>query len=157
MHANKVQLGGPVKRNWSTISSKYGEGDGDSIWPFGIAVDDQRDRVYCSDEWTNTISVFDTGGKYITKFGKPGSGDGELLRPAGLAVEKSGNLIVVDSGNNRLQVLRPGRQVRRKCGGPGKAPGEFNQPWGVTLDKDGNILSRLEQHRVQKLSSQGKC
>src|SRR5213078_4767683 len=60
MHANKVQLGG--------------------------AVDEGRDRVYCSDEWTNTISVFDTGGKFISKFGATGSGDGELLRPAGIAV-----------------------------------------------------------------------
>ena len=72
---------------------EYGEGDGNSTWPFGIAVDEGRDRVYCSDEWTNTIntiSVFDTSGKFISKFGKPGSGDGELLRPAGLAVEKNG-------------------------------------------------------------------
>jgi len=49
MHVNKVQLGGPVKRNISPTSSKYGEGDGNSTWPFGIAVDDERDRVYCSD------------------------------------------------------------------------------------------------------------
>ena len=42
-----------------------------------------------------------------SKFGSTGSGDGELLRPAGLAVEKSGNVIVVDSGNNRLQVFTP--------------------------------------------------
>ena len=69
MHANKVQLGGPGEEELLHDFFEYGEGDGNSIWPFGIAVDEERDRVYCSDEWTNTISVFDTGGKFITKFG----------------------------------------------------------------------------------------
>ena len=114
--------------------------------------------VYCSDEWTNTISVFDTNGKFIRKWGKTGSGDGELLRPAGLAVEKNGNVIVVDSGNNRLQVFTPGRQVCRQMRqGRQRTTGEFNQPWGITLDKDGNIyVADWKNHRVQKLSPQGK-
>ncbi len=158
MHANKVQLGGPGEEELLHDFYEYGEGDGHSTWPFGVAVDEGRDRVYCSDEWTNTISVFDTGGKFITKFGKTGSGDGELMRPAGLAVEKNGNLIVADSGNNRLQVFSPDGKFVGKCGGPGKGPGEFDQPWGVTLDKDGHIwVADWNNHRVQKLSSQGKC
>src|SRR6185295_7410207 len=87
MHANKIQLGGPGEEELITDFFEYGEEEGHSVWPFGIAVDDERDRVYCSDEWKNTISVFDTGGNYITKFGATGSSDGELLRPAGLVVE----------------------------------------------------------------------
>jgi DNA-binding beta-propeller fold protein YncE len=157
MHANKVQLGGPGEEELLHDFYEYGEGDGNSIWPFGIAVDEDRDRVYCSDEWTNTISVFDTGGKFIAKFGATGSGDGELLRPAGLAVEKNGNLIVVDSGNNRLQVFTPDGKFVGKCGSAGNGPGEFNQPWGITLDKDGNIyVADWKNHRVQKLSPEGK-
>jgi DNA-binding beta-propeller fold protein YncE len=101
--------------------------------------------------------VFDTDLKFVRKFGTSGSGDGELCRPAGLAVEANGNIIVVDSGNNRLQVFSPEGKFVGKCGGPGKGPGEFNQPWGITLDKDGNILvADWKNHRVQKLSSQGK-
>ena len=89
--------------------------------------------------------------------GKTGSGDGELLRPAGLAVEKNGNLIVVDSGNNRLQVFTPEGKFVGKCGRAGKGQGEFNQPWGITLDKDGNIyVADWKNHRVQKLSPEGK-
>src|ERR1700692_4130552 len=53
------------------------------------------------------VQLGGTGAKFIQKWGTTGSGDGELLRPAGLAVEKSGNLIVADSGNNRLQVFGP--------------------------------------------------
>ena len=102
--------------------------------------------------------VFDSSGKFLQKWGKTGSGDGELLRPAGIAVEKNGNVIVVDSGNNRLQVFTPEGKFIGKCGGPGKGPGEFNQPWGITLDKDGNIyVADWKNHRIQKLTSAGKC
>jgi len=145
-----------MKRNCCTISMN-GDQPGNCTWPFGIAVCTQKDRVYCSDEWENTISVFDTGGKFIEKWGTSGSGDGQLNRPGGLAVEASGNVIVVDSGNNRLQVFTPEGKFVGKCGGPGRGPGEFNSPWGITLDKDGNIwVADWKNHRVQKLSSQGK-
>jgi DNA-binding beta-propeller fold protein YncE len=157
MRVNHVKVGGPNEEELLAEFFEHGEEEGKSVWPFGVAVDNERGRVYCSDEWTNTISVFDLTGKFLNKIGKPGSGDGELCRPAGLAVEASGNLIVVDSGNNRLQVFSPDGKFVGKCGGPGKAPGEFNQPWGITLDKDGNIyVADWKNHRVQKLSPQGK-
>jgi len=101
--------------------------------------------------------VFDGDGKFIRKWGTTGSGDGEFNRPAGLAVEKSGNVIVVDSGNSRLQVFTPEGKFVGKCGGPGKGEGEFNQPWGITLDKAGDILvADWKNHRVQKLSPHGR-
>ena len=106
MRVNRIQLGGPGEEELVAEFFQHGEGDGKATWPFGVAVGNDG-RVYCSDEWTNTISVFDPDGKFQYKFGETGSGDGELLRPAGLAVEKNGNLIVVDSGNNRLQVFTP--------------------------------------------------
>ncbi len=156
MHVNKVKIGAPGEEELLAEFFEYGEGDGHSVWPFGVAVSD-NDQVYVSDEWANTISVFDGNGKFIRKFGTAGSGDGELMRPAGLAVEKSGNVVVVDSGNNRLQVFTPEGKFVGKCGGPGKGPGEFNQPWGISLDKDGNILvADWKNHRIQKLSSHGK-
>jgi DNA-binding beta-propeller fold protein YncE len=110
-----------------------------------------------SDDWTNTISVFDSSGRFLRKWGKAGSGDGELNRPAGLAVEKNGNIIVVDSGNNRLQVFTPDGKFVGKAGSAGSGDGQFNQPWGITLDKDGNIyVADWKNHRVQKLSPEGK-
>jgi len=155
MRVNKVKVGGPAEEELLAEFFQYGEEEGKSIWPFGVAVDDQG-HVYCSDEWANTISVFDSTGHFVRKWGTTGSGDGELQRPAGLAVEKNGNIIVVDSGNNRLQVFTPDGKFVAKCGSAGKAPGQFNQPWGVTLDKDGNIyVADWKNHRVQKLSPQG--
>jgi DNA-binding beta-propeller fold protein YncE len=157
MHVNKTKLGGPGEEEWLADFFEYGEGDGRSTWPFGIAIDNNQGRVYVSDDWLNTISIFDTDGKFIGKWGTAGSGDGELNRPAGLAVEKSGNVIVVDSGNNRLQVFTPDGKFVGKCGGPGRGEGEFNQPWGITLDKAGDIyVADWKNHRVQKLSPHGR-
>jgi DNA-binding beta-propeller fold protein YncE len=156
MHINKVQIGAPGEEEWLADFCEYGAGEENCTWPFGVAVDD-NDHVYVSDDWRNTISVFDSSGKFLRKWGKTGNGEGELLRPAGLAVEKNGNLIVVDSGNNRLQVFTPEGRFVGKCGRAGSDDGEFNQPWGITLDQDGNIyVADWKNHRVQKLSADGK-
>ena len=156
MRVNHVKIGAPGEEELLAEFFQWGEGDGRSTWPFGVATDGQ-DRVYVSDEWHNTISVFDAKGNFLRKWGKAGSGDGELSRPAGLVCEKNGNLIVVDSGNNRLQVFSPDGKFLAKCGKGGTEDGEFNQPWGVTLDQGGNIyVADWKNHRVQKLSPQGK-
>jgi tripartite motif-containing protein 71 len=156
MRVNRIKLGGPGDEELLAEFFQHGQRDGESTWPFGVAVD-VKGQVYASDEWENTISVFDAGGKFLRKWGKTGSGDGELLRPAGLAVEKNGNIIVVDSGNNRLQVFTPEGKFVAKCGKAGSGDGEFNQPWGVTTDKEGNIyVADWKNHRIQKLSPEGK-
>ncbi len=156
MRVNAVKIGGPGEEELLAEFFKWGEGEGRSTWPFGVAADDQ-DHVYVSDEWHNTISVFDTSGKFIQKWGTAGSGDGELSHPAGLVCEKNGNVIVVDSGNNRLQVFTGDGKFVAKCGKAGSGDGEFNQPWGITLDQAGNIyVADWKNHRVQKLSPQGK-
>jgi len=156
MRANKVRIGAPGEEELLGEFFKWGTADGRSTWPFGVAVDSQE-NVYLSDEWENTISVFDSNGNFLRKWGKTGSGDGELLRPAGLVCEKNGNIIVVDSGNNRLQVFSPDGKFLAKCGKSGTGDGEFNQPWGITVDNDGNIwVADWKNHRVQKLSPQGK-
>ena len=156
MRVNRIRMGGPGDEELVSEFFQHGEGDGKATWPFGVAVGNDG-RVYCSDEWTNTISVFDANGKFQYKFGKTGSGDGELMRPAGIAVENNGNVIVVDSGNCRLQVFSPEGKLLAQCGKAGSGDGEFNQPWGITTDKDGNIyVADWKNHRVQKLSPQGK-
>ena len=157
MRVNKVKLGGPGEEELLAEFFQWGEGDGRSTWPFGVAVDG-RDHVYVSDEWNNTISVFDSKGKFLRKWGTTGSGDGELLRPAGLVCEKNGNLIVVDSGNNRLQVFSRRRQVpRRSAARPGAATASSTSPGAITLDQAGNIyVADWKNHRVQKLSPAGQ-
>src|SRR5262249_56040052 len=78
-----------------------GEGDGHFIWPTSIALDGEE-HVYVADEWLNRISIFDTSGNFLSKWGKAGAGDGELNRPAGLAIS-DGTPFPTDSRNHRSQ------------------------------------------------------
>ena len=69
----------------------------------------------------------------------------------------NGNVIVVDSGNNRLQVFTPDGKFVAKYGKAGSGDGEFNQPWGITLDQAGNMyVADWKNHRIQKLSPEGE-
>jgi tripartite motif-containing protein 71 len=156
MHVNRVRLGGPGDEELLAEFFQYGSGDGRSTWPFGVAVD-RQDHVYVTDEWTNTVSVFDGTGRFLRKWGKTGSGDGELYRPAGLVCDRDGNVIVVDAGNNRLQVFSQDGKFLRRIGKAGSGEGEFNQPWGITLDQQGNLyVADWKNHRIQKLSPEGR-
>jgi len=156
MRVNHIKVGGPGEEELLAEFATYGEADGNTIWPFGVAVD-KNGEVYVTDEWKSTVSVFDAKGKFIRKWGTPGSGPGQLKGPAGIVCEPNGNVIVVDSGNNRLQVFTPEGKLVAQCGKAGSGEGEFNKPWGITLDKDGNIyVADWKNHRVQKLSPAGK-
>src|ERR1700757_2061665 len=76
MRVNRIRLGGPGDEELLAEFFEHGQGDGHSTWPFGVTVDG-KGQVYVSDEWENTISVFDAVGKFLRKWGKTGSGDGE--------------------------------------------------------------------------------
>src|SRR5262249_25144273 len=76
---------------------------------------------------------------FIRKWGTLGSGPGELKNPAGIICDAGGNVIVVDSGNDRLQVFTPDGKALTQCGRNGSGEGEFNKPGGITLGNEGNI------------------
>ena len=95
-----------------------------AIWPFGVAVDNNGDVSTCSDEWTNTISVFDANGKFIRKWGTTGSGDGELRGPAGIVCreerqrdrrrQRQQSPAGLHAGRQACRPVRQGRQRRRR-------------------------------------------
>jgi DNA-binding beta-propeller fold protein YncE len=155
MRVNHIKVGGPNEEELLSEFATYGEADGKTIWPFGVAVG-IGGEVFVTDEWTCTVSVFDDKGNFLRKWGKPGSGKGQLKMPAGIVCEKNGNVIVADAGNNRLQVFTNDGKFVAEYGKAGSGPGEFNKPWGIALDGDGNIyVADWKNHRVQKLSPTG--
>ncbi len=50
MRVNTVRIGAPGEEELLAEFFKWGEGDGRSTWPFGVAVDGQG-RVYASEQW----------------------------------------------------------------------------------------------------------
>lgn len=90
-----------------------------------------------------------------------GSGNGELSTPGRAAVEQStGDLFVVDSGNDRVQVFRPTAagtaEYLTQFGG-----GELSAPWGVALAEEGGdtyvYVADAGNNRIVKYDSDGEA
>ena len=73
-----------------------------------LEVDNKQDMIYMVDGALNPrIQVFDTDGNFVTSIGTKGDGDGELSKPEHINIDSSGNVYVVDRGNQRMQVFAP--------------------------------------------------
>jgi DNA-binding beta-propeller fold protein YncE len=107
--------------------------------PAGIAVDEKRQRVYVSDAGSNEIFVFDTGGKFLAKFGKAGMEPGEFLMPGHLLVDPSGKLYAVDQENARIQIFDTEFNLLEVLGQRGDRVGMFGRPKSIALDSEGHL------------------
>lgn len=134
---------------------RYGDGDGEMVWPAGIATDSDE-NVYVSDEWMNRISVFDRDGGFLHAWGIPGHDDGEFHGAAGIAFDFEENLYVVDSLNHRVQKLGKDGRYIGQFGSIGNGEGQFNSPWGIAVDGYGFVyVADHKNHRVQKVDPDG--
>lgn len=71
-----------------------------------LEVDSKQDRIFMVDGALNPrIQVFDTNGTFTTTFGTSGSGNGQFSKPEHVNTDSSGNVYVVDRGNQRMQVF----------------------------------------------------
>ena len=136
--------------------SKYGDGDGQLIWPVGIALDSQG-NVYVTDEWMNRVSIFDKDGNFLSLWGSSGDGNGEFAGLAGIAIDQQDNLYIVDSRNHRVQKLTKDGKFLAGWGKLGDGDGEFNSPWGITVDSQGYVyVADHKNHRAQKFTPEGE-
>ena len=144
-----------INEDYVTEFGSYGEGDGQFIWPSSIALD-KDENIYIADEWLNRITVYDSNGEFIRKWGEPGANQGEIDGPAGLAI--SGNSIYVsDRRNNRVQKFSLDGKFESSFGESGDKAGQFNMPWGIGLDNDGNIyVTDWRNDRIQQFNSNGE-
>ena len=111
----------------------------------------QYDRyLIVSDYRDNCIKVFDRNGKFQYKFGRRGAGDGEFSSPECLSVNKSGQLMVCDSGNCRIQVFELNGKFVSKFGTRGKNLGEFISPNALAVLRTGRVVvTDFGNHRIQ--------
>ena len=81
-----------------------------------------------------------------------GTGSLIILVVPGLSVNKSGHLMVCDSGNHRIQVFQLNGKFVGKFGTKGSNLGEFNFPMSLAVLNNGRIaVCEWNNHRIQIL------
>jgi sugar lactone lactonase YvrE len=93
---------------------------------------------------------------FLQQWGGTGSGPGQLKYPFGVAVDPSGNVYVVDSGNDRVQKFSGAGAFLHEWGKTGNEAGEFFAPAGIAVDTAGYVyVADTGNDRIQKFSDTG--
>ncbi len=88
-----------------------------------------------------------------------------LNAPRGIALDKSGNLYIADTGNNRVRRVTTDGKISTVAGngdtltisdGFSATSGSLNVPVAVAVDSDGNLyIAEQSGHRVRKVGTDG--
>jgi len=108
--------------------------------PTGLAIHGQRDELLVVDSENASVMRFrldDLQGAGM--FGHAGKNPGQFNAPTALTVNRSGDILVVDTLNHRVQIFNGNGEFLRSFGAAGDAPGYFSRPKAVAVDPDGNI------------------
>ena len=120
-------------------------------YPRGVTVDNETGNIYIADTYNNCVKVFDSTGKYLSKFGD-NKDEGKMYLPLSVAI--CGNRIFISQYNHCILNYTLNGKFISKIGKCGKGELEFNYPYGLTIDEsNGNIyVSDCSNNRIQILS-----
>ena len=125
----------------------------DAAQPWGMAINEEGEKVVVSECNGHVISVFSPTGTRIRSFGSKGSGRSNLKHPRGVAMDKSGHIFVVDSGNHRVQKFTSEGEFLACAGTKGRGRNQFTEPRGIAFNPVNNQLYVADVNRIQILTS----
>jgi RHS repeat-associated protein len=77
---------------------------------------------------------------YASEFGEEGTGDGQFKEPFDVAVGVSGDLFVLDRGNDRVEKFNEADEYLGEFGEEGSGGGQLEGPDALTVDSKGDVL-----------------
>ncbi len=107
--------------------------------PVGVAVDEDRGRIYVTDSKLSELRAFDMNGNFISTIAKSGNKDNEVYIPGQVYVDREGKVYVADTMNFKVKIFGPDGFFIRAFGGLGDSPGFFSRPYGIAVDSEGHI------------------
>ena len=134
----------------------YGGGDGQMRLPVAMAFD-SADRLYVTDEYNHRVTVFDSSGTFLDRWGTFGDGEDQVNGPAGIAIDGEDNVYIADQHNHRIQKFTAEGSFLRGWGELGSGEGQFNMPWGGAVDSLGDVyVADWRNDRIQRFSPDGQ-
>lgn len=123
--------------------------------PIDVAVGPDG-TIYVSDFDLDRIVAFSAEGRLKFAWGESGSGPGAFEAPAGLTVDPEGRVYVAGFHDGRVQVFDAAGKLLRNIGGKGRGKARFTYPTDVAVAGDVVLVADAYNHRLQKLSREGK-
>ena len=114
--------------------------------PYGIAINSNGEMIVS--EWrVHRVSVLDSMGKVIQRFGSCGDRPEQMKYPGGVAVDRDDNVYV--ASDHKLQKFSRDGHLIKTVGQEGDKEGEFNEPVGVRLHNSHVYVCEKRNHRIQ--------
>ena len=151
---DKVRSGIDYKSKKQPLVSvcKKGKGMEQLNFPLGVTVDNKTGNIYVADHYNHCVKVFDSTGKYLSKFGD-NEGEGKMCYPRGVAI--CGDRILITQSNNYILNYQLNGKFISRIGRQGSGELEFNNLYSLTIDEsNGDIyICDRNNNRIQILNS----
>ncbi len=138
-----------------TAWGREGTGDGEFLFPRGIAVDAAK-NIYVVDAHSHRVQLFRPDSTFIASWGGQGSTDGRFYFPNMIAVDENGYVYVVDAGNHRVQKFLPDGTFLTEWGSEGTGEGDFKDPQGIAAGDGYVYVTDCFTHRIQSFTTDGR-
>ena len=123
--------------------------------PLGVTVENETGNIYIADQSNNCVKVFDSTGKYLSKFGN-NENEGKMQSPCGVAI--CGDRIIISHGSHIILNYQLNGKFISRIGKQGKGELKFEVPFvfpfGLTINElngDIYICGRIN-NRIQILN-----
>jgi RHS repeat-associated protein len=98
----------------------------------------------------------ENSGTFVAVYGKLGSGNLEYSKPGAIATDKSNNIWVADTENNRIEEISSAGAFVRVFGTVGTGNGQLKKPEGIAVDSSNKVwVADTGNNRIQQFSSTG--
>lgn len=144
-------------KNFScTDGSCFGTGQGNQTGQFTSPTGISANSTHLFVTDNHRVQIFNDSGTHIMTLGSSQAGEGlpDFNSPTDVEVNSSGEIIVIDSGNNRTKIYDNSGILQNTINSNGF--GSFSSPSGVGVDPSGNIyISDSGNKQIIKLDSGG--
>ena len=114
--------------------------------PYGIAIN-SRGEMIVSEFGAHRVSVLDSTGKVIRRFGSRGDRPEQMIYATGVAVDRDDNVYV--ASDHKLQKFSRDGHLIKTVGLYGNKEGELRTPLGVRLHNSHVYICDQGNHRIQ--------